>query len=1630
MNLFKKLLASLLLLGGLALGLAPTAQAQAQPTWTWLQDEPMLVNAAGGPCQPPVASCNIPVGQFAPTTAGSVWVIAIQTSNNVTISSVTGGGGTWVHCPNCHGINASGFNVDAWYNLTGLAGTSQNISITLSASSGAVFGETFYEILPPAGSTASFDTSNVGTGSNCTSCATPALTLTATDAVIINPGGAASHGFDSYASPYITDWNGAGIGLNIAPGTATPSKTFLNASNPSFFAIAFKSSLGTFSVPARQYSLLNQTKSSANCTNCTVPVSTGTGHLLFVQAASQNGAFIQSVSGGGSGWVVPSGANSCRIAGAIAGVSAASSSCAYLLSSTAGASSLAVTMSGGGQVNLGVWEISSSTGTFSFDAQGSFYIATTSAFYDNGPALSLSANDVVFQSSWIQGGSLGPTNYPLTNIPSNVIPSVGGGNYLMLNQFSISALLDVPAGPAPVAVWVNPQHDNIFVMAMAFSAGPKTIFAADCNTTTVQTAVNGAAKGDTVVLPACPAGVSWTTKLTDSGVNIRGQGAGRPFAYSQTVQTLTTGSKTFIINPTDVNKTSSQLSLTAGTALVIQELGFKTNVMQGTITSYTPSSGSLLVNVTSASGTCGAAGPANTMDSSCARWMVGLVPQTVIINNDALQGGTGNEALFTLTEDSTSNTDVSGFKIQAGTGQANGFNVLAGGGKPIILHDIFWEQNGFDGVYTNSNRGLIYNMAFAASPWSNTGVGFHQKFAPSSSWTTASNFGSNDVNGLSNFYVETSACYAYLNCSDVDDYGRNVWRFNFMWDSGFGTHGADTSTFGIRYFEYYNNVGVFESGSNATVANMNQWMFVRGGTFVVHHNTLPTISSVQWGSKLSINMTEQPLRRRTAFLTCWGANFSSAGQFYHAPRQVGMGFVTGTGTANYPPAGVNNSSTDTNGAYVGDSEPAYIWANSQVPLNGVGTTDYFASDGSQCSGGTFDSSGVYIQANRDYFNGTTVKPGYTAFTYPHPLISGTPITGPASDVYLAQVAAGTADGSSCSNARAASYFNLGANWGTGLTQIGGGTVVHFCGSISIVWTPPTSQGTGRITLRYEPGAKLSAPANQNFIVFGPSTNKWKIDGGTLCGPQPSGGNVDVPCNGVIENTANGTNLANQVYPVVAIDHSRVTGDVEVVGVDIRNLYVHTAPIVLTNITSNGSTTVTATCATPCGFSNGQTLITVQDSTVAAQNITTTTTGGFTQVGGATVASVSGTSITLTYPSAVAAGTSSVGSLTENAIHNSSVNCTFANSGQFLGNFTIHDGICREASWALDEGCSAGASVTFEAYHMDLFHTDHGLAIGGSNTDQSCIFKFHDNRWRDPSNWNTGTINSYHHDGAHAFNSPTSAAAIKFWNNKWEGPFTDNGTAVIFLQSCPVNFTQYNDVLMVDATTTADPTALWFTGGGPNQTLYNNSLIQNGQPKGVGPHFTNSGTIFVQVQGGCGASSANTFLNNISTSGTSLMSSSGAVYSPNGGALGLDYNLYANYITNGNAAFNWNGTNTNIFSAWQSSSGEGLHSRLVSTANLDVNGIPLANSPAVATGLNICGLISCTGDLAALAFDSSAGNTRTPLARPTVGAWDIGAFNKVQVGTLAPPTGLTATPVSHPYFGNWIWYQNKWLKEPN
>jgi hypothetical protein len=157
------------------------------------------------------------------------------------------------------------------------------------------------------------------------------------------------------------------------------------------------------------------------------------------------------------------------------------------------------------------------------------------------------------------------------------------------------------------------------------------------------------------------------------------------------------------------------------------------------------------------------------------------------------------------------------------------------------------------------------------------------------------------------------------------------------------------------------------------------------------------------------------------------------------------------------------------------------------------------------------------------------------------------------NVYVAQNAAGAGDGADCADALPASWFNNSANWGLAASQISPGTTVHLCGTIT---SSLTAQGNGAsgapITILFETGAKLSQPYCAGGTCLSISGRSYLIvDGGASCG-YISG--TVVACNGTIENTANGTNLANQ-QSVMAINATS-TSNVEIRNLLIQNLYVH------------------------------------------------------------------------------------------------------------------------------------------------------------------------------------------------------------------------------------------------------------------------------------------------------------------------------------------------------------------------------------------------------------------------------------------------------------------------------------------
>ena len=123
----------------------------------------------------------------------------------------------------------------------------------------------------------------------------------------------------------------------------------------------------------------------------------------------------------------------------------------------------------------------------------------------------------------------------------------------------------------------------------------------------------------------------------------------------------------------------------------------------------------------------------------------------------------------------------------------------------------------------------------------------------------------------------------------------------------------------------------------------------------------------------------------------------------------------------------------------------------------------------------------------------------------------------AANVYVTQDGSSQA-GCTLTPRYSAAQFNTAGNWGAGGTQIGPDTVVHLCGTFTggLNTTMLTAQSSGTsghpITILAESGTNLTSPAwAQTGAINLAGRSFITADGGT---------------NGIIQNTANGTDLAN------------------------------------------------------------------------------------------------------------------------------------------------------------------------------------------------------------------------------------------------------------------------------------------------------------------------------------------------------------------------------------------------------------------------------------------------------------------------------------------------------------------------
>jgi hypothetical protein len=175
-----------------------------------------------------------------------------------------------------------------------------------------------------------------------------------------------------------------------------------------------------------------------------------------------------------------------------------------------------------------------------------------------------------------------------------------------------------------------------------------------------------------------------------------------------------------------------------------------------------------------------------------------------------------------------------------------------------------------------------------------------------------------------------------------------VFRNNEVHNMKVDSHAYEV-TIGTRWWSVYNNDLYSDGGT------MYRAFHMRGGSGVIYNNTLH--GNWSYGVWLEEGRTSSdrgsPGRSELYGGVPAGTSCSSA-EGYPCVDQVGRGYQHGS------------SPNQTQ-----DSDPAYIWNNN---LSGASSQ--------------FTSTSSYIQSGRDYYYNQGAKPGYTAYTYPHPLATG------------------------------------------------------------------------------------------------------------------------------------------------------------------------------------------------------------------------------------------------------------------------------------------------------------------------------------------------------------------------------------------------------------------------------------------------------------------------------------------------------------------------------------------------------------------------------------------------------------------------------------------------------------------
>ena len=336
---------------------------------------------------------------------------------------------------------------------------------------------------------------------------------------------------------------------------------------------------------------------------------------------------------------------------------------------------------------------------------------------------------------------------------------------------------------------------------------------------------------------------------------------------------------------------------------------------------------------------------------------------TTLLNNYNQPEPFEEKGMFKMSSSPGVNMEVKGIRFGIGAaitgpymGRCQIYFQRASNAGILLVHDCTVETNSTiaKGIRLYQNGAVIWNVTFSSNPNAYADPIAIQDGADT--FKATSTMGTLDTTGTKNCYVEDST-FTDVGVGyslDVSDSARVVIRHCTFTNSYIGSHGQESSPYGMRHGEVYDCTFVVNSSDNSRTQGA---VAIRGGTWVLFDNT--------WANnpgKSPVSFEVKALRRQT-ILGCPTQ--------YPIPRQVGQGWSGGQGSYSYPQYPANGS------GYVTD--PVYIW-------NNQGDQSIYMNSAEPDACGNGLTTAQFMQKNRDYF--LSAKPGYTPYPYPHPLRTG------------------------------------------------------------------------------------------------------------------------------------------------------------------------------------------------------------------------------------------------------------------------------------------------------------------------------------------------------------------------------------------------------------------------------------------------------------------------------------------------------------------------------------------------------------------------------------------------------------------------------------------------------------------